>query len=363
MSLAPASTTAPTTRDAVRPALTRMVERLGVDADQTSQFWKVWEMLTRESLDYVEPRAGERFSGICRDGTPWQFCAVLDGKGLPSIRYLTEVGRPFSPLPERTALARRRVGELLPLIGASQHAEQVAAVASLVPDDAAHIAGLWIGFAMSPGLPPKLRVYANNGWGDVQSRWLRLVNTLGCVGATGFASRLQSVLGLLVPAFSPVGFAVTVPAASPTCKLYLRPLAPAWPVVRRLAQELLSDGAEPFLKATEEGLGRRLEDLPAKSLLVSLSGKANGDALDLKLDFCGHCLFARADERVPELDRLAAAFGLSARSARQAMRDAACSEVAFIGVGSTAAGERRINVYLTAPSRHRVATPRESMVA
>lgn len=353
------------TRAAVLPALVRMVARAGFTGDQRARFWSVFELLTRESLDFDPSHAERRFSGICRDGTPWQFCATLSTSPALGVRYLTEIGSPSASLGVRTALAVERIVDALEAIGAGGNREIVQMLAGLTPPDDDHIAGFWVGFAMDSKASPRLRVYANNGWGDPTARWLRLIDALRALNAGGFGAHLQRLLPLLQDGFSPAGLAVTLPSSPALCKLYLRPIASPWAGARAIAREILGSGADGFVAGIEDGFEQRLETLPDRSFLLSVAGPAVGGPIDVKFDVCGHCVFEDDDRPERVFRRLARSFGLD-RSAYDMMARDLCGPVekvphqmvAFVGVGGTAAGKHRLNVNLTAPAS---VTPRYAL--
>lgn len=345
------------TQAAVRPILERMAARAGIIGEEAHRFWRVFDLLTRESLEFNSADAGRRFSGICRDGTPWQFCVTMGAKSVPAVRFLTEVGSPATPLTLRTELTVARIAEVLEVAGMPDRLAATQVLAGLSPADDDHIAGLWVGFAMDGTARPRLRLYANNGWGDPNARWLRLIAALRQLNAGGFGASLQPLLALLVPAFSPAGFAITMPTSPPLCKLYLRPLGSPWSAVRAVAHAVLGPGSSAFIAAIEDGLERPLETLPERAVILSTAGSAAGGPIDVKLDFCGHCLFEEDGGPARAVERLGRSLGLDT-----APYHAMCEDlggfgtliphelVAFVGVGANAAAENRMNVYLTPPA-------------
>lgn len=333
-----------------------MVTRAGIVGDDARRFWTIFDLLTRESLDHVRSESAPRFSGICRDGTPWQFCAVMGSSSVP-VRFLTEVGSPTSPLRERTALTLSRLTDVFDLIGAPGGRTTADVIAGLCPPDDHHVAGLWVALATGAAVRPRVRLYANNGWGEMTERWLRVIRALRQLHAGCFGASLQPLLPLIQPVFSPAGLAVTFPATPLLCKLYLRPVAPPWSVVRALARSLLEARAGPFIAGIEDGLGQPLETLPARALVVSMAGLAAGGPVDLKLDFCGHCLFDGDSRAARAVERLGCAFGLDPAPYRAMATDLGGTSgqvpekaVAFVGIGGNASGADRINVYLTPPA-------------
>jgi hypothetical protein len=331
-----------------------MVRRAGIAGDEAARFWQIFDLLTRESLNFDPSGSANRFSGICRDGTPWQFCAVIGPASVP-IRFLTEVGCPDSPLRRRTALTLTRVARIFDLIGACGGEKIAEVLASLTPQDDRHIAGLWVGVAAGAAVQPRLRLYANNGWGDTTERWLRLIGALRLLNAGQFGASLQPLLPLLVPAFSPVGFAVTIPAHPLLCKLYLRPIGIAWSAIRKLARTTLATGGDGLIAAVQHGLARPLEAFPDHAAVVSVAGPACGGPLDLKLDLCGHCMFGDDAEATATIERWGLSLGLDVSPYRALIDDVGESVarpgslVAFVGIGRNSTGADRINVYLAPP--------------
>lgn len=372
MGLAAPSPPVRSARDLILPAVERMVARAGIVGDDARRFWRIFDLLTRESLDHVRSESGRRFSGICRDGTPWQFCAVMGSHSVP-VRFLTEAGSPSSPLRERTALTLSRLTDVFDLIGAPGGRKTADVLAGLCPQDDDHLAGLWVGLATGATIGPRVRIYANNGWGDMTERWLRLIRALRELHAGRFAASLQPLLPLILPVFSPAGFAVTVPATSLLCKLYLRPIASPWSAIRALARSLLAARAGVFIAGIEDALGQPLETLPERAAVVSMAGPAAEGPLDLKLDLCGHCLFDDDTRAVRVIERLGYAFGLDPSPYRAMLEDLGETAtrvpkemVAFVGIGGNATGADRLNVYLTPPApeqqpaRRAVPSPRRA---
>src|SRR5262245_4523254 len=117
---------------AVRPALDRMLQRAGITGDRAVRVLSIVDTLSRESLTFI-PASGARFSGICRNGAPWQFCCTLGRSGSAQVRFLTEVGAPHAPLQERTALAVARIKDILGWLGAESAGGVVDVLARLAP--------------------------------------------------------------------------------------------------------------------------------------------------------------------------------------------------------------------------------------
>jgi len=244
----------------------------------------------------------------------------------------------------------------LDVLGIPNQDNAARVLAAICPPDDDHIAGLWVGFALDSSCRPRLRLYANNGWGDATERWLRLIAALRQLEAGRFGAALQPLLPLLVPVFSPAGLAVTLGSQTPLCKLYLRPFAPPWTAVRAVATSVLGAASSKFITAIETGLEASLEALPERSLVLSTAGGAQGGPLDLKLDFCGHCLFEEDSKPERLIERLGRSLRLSTSPYEAIRHDLGQpglrlphAMLAFIGIGADTFDAHRINVYITPP--------------
>lgn len=342
----------PTLRDVVAPGLAALIAQLQLSPTAEDTAWRVFELLTRESLS-IPASTPAGFSGICNDGTPWQFCVRL-GSADPVVRYLTEVGAPQMTLEQRLALTRRRLQAVARANGWPSTAQrEIDAVLAVAPGSDEGRAGAWVAVALDSAGRLQLRLYANNGWGSELERWQRLTAALWELRADRFRARLQALAALLVPTFSPVGLALTLPRVGTMLKLYLRPIAPPSAAVSKLLKREHSDGGVELLNRIEYGLNRSLSSLPPQALLLSLGMAADGAALDLKLDFCGHCLFADEPAARQATVTLGETLGLEAKGHHAALallepsgRAGAGVVHAFIGVGYRIREGTRLEVYV-----------------
>ena len=341
-------------RNLISPPLARMLARGRFSSKSKTTFWNVFGHLTHDSLALPHRHEGKRFSGICRDGSPWQFCAVIGPVNPAPVRFLTEVGRWGDTLPERTALAASRIPQAIHAAGHSTSTSDMGYLVRAIPDDNDHFAGLWIGVATGASAPARFRVYANIGWGGAEDRWLRLIRLLGDFDAQKFASRMFASLAPLLDAFVPAGFAVTMPSDPQHIKLYFRPFASPWAAVRQLAEAVCSQEFTVFLGQIEKSFGQSFEQLKWRSLVLSLSGPVDGGSWDIKLDFCCHCLFETGLQAIETVERLAAACNFNPSPCHAMLDDMGTSPemlspdaVAFIGIGANRKGTDRINVYFS----------------
>ena len=178
------------------------------------------------------------------------------------------------------------------------------------------------------------------------------------LNAGGFAAGLLPFLGLLVPSFSPAGFAIT-PGSPPRCKLYLRPLISPLGPIRGLAHSILGQVSTTLIAAIEDGFEQSLESLPHRALILSTSGFSTGGPLDFKLDLCGHCLFKEDGGARRAIERLGHSLSIDTLPYRAMCEDIGAfgmqmphKMIAFVGVGANTAAEFRMSVYLTPPSIH-----------
>lgn len=344
----------PPLRVPIAGAVQRMLLRAEFPQLRRDAFWTVFDLLTEESLAASPAPGRRRFSGICRDGSPWQFCAVLGGENPAPVRFLTEVGSWGDTLAQRNALGVVQIPLALQAAGHTGCGPEIGRLAAAVPNDAEHFAGLWIGVAAGPGMAPRFRAYANIGWGTAEARWLRLIGLLGDFGTQGLAGKVNEALPQLLDSFQPAGFALTLPSQPAHVKIYFRPFAPPWVSLAGVMKLICEGAADEFAAGLEAAFGLRLSQLPWRSLVMSLSGPADGARWDIKLDFCGHCLFRTGVEAMTAVERLAAAFGFSSRPCQEMIEDMGVpvadlspDAVAFIGVGANQNGADRINVYFS----------------
>ena len=340
------------TRDLVVPTLERLLRHSKITGEDERSFWELFQLLTSESLNFRSDGTQSPFSGICNDGTPWQYCCQL-GAQRSSLRYLTEIGRPGTTLRDRIALSRERIAAAFQMLQFPPAALQRAgALYGLLPDREELRAGLWVAVAYVDSGRCRVRVYANNGWGDELERWLRLVRCLEALGGIGYAASIRPLLPLLTEAFSPAGFAVTFPEEPPVCKLYLRPIRNSWSECRKILHFTAAKRGVEFIARVEEGLGCELESVPNRALILSLATSLSGGPFDTKIDLCGHCLFASDIEAEKTVSRMANRFGLNQGPYRTLLDaigfsgwQSAPQLHSFLGVGMASDGTVRVNIY------------------
>lgn len=332
---------------AIRIALERLLVQSGVDTEEPL---RLFSLLTRESLRLPTPPTGSPFSGICNDGTPWQYCVTL-GSQSGGVRYLTEVGVPGTSLDDRNQLTLERLQTVYELLSyGPQAVERTAALRRLLPADPTRYpslnAGLWIAVAHQ-GSRTMLRLYVNNGWSTELERWRRLAGLLLELHASSFTRRLRDLSQILVPAFSPSGVAISL-GSSDTIKLYLRPKRAPWPAVEKLLDAL---EAPELLSQIEEGLGLELAEVPPKALVLSLGMGKDDSRPDVKLDLCCHCIGGEVVDTTVRIRNLAGRLGFDFSPYIKALQALSTlpTAPAFIGTGTHALSGTRINVYI-APS-------------
>jgi hypothetical protein len=341
--------------DVVAPALARLMDDADLVGSNRRLFETIFRLLTKESLQL--PAAGPlpRFSGICNDGTPFQFCITLS-PDRPGVRYLTEVGQPGMDLTARVTVTRRRLETVCEVLGCGSRLPSFDPLARLLPNgDLESIGGLWVGAGADPaGI--RLRLYANCGFGTEFERWRRVARCLTELDAEPFRALLRPMAPTLVPNFTPSGFALTIPGEPRTLKLYLRPRGIEWDAVSRVLARVGGDEAGAMLAAIERALWHPIEALPPHALILSLAHSDGSGSLDAKLDLCGHCLFTAGADAATTVVRLARRLELDpgpyARARKHIEIDAKelePSEHAFVGVGYHPDRGYRLNVYLRPP--------------
>jgi len=347
-----------TVRDSVVPVLEQMLPHMGLEPDRAGKFWSLFELLTRESLTYPIAPPRPQFSGICADGTPWQFCLSLGAAVSGGVRYLTEIGLPGSPLSTRTRLTRLRLAEVFCLLDLPEDARNAAAALfALLPESTEELdnlnGGIWVAVACGTDGEPKIRLYANNEWGDESSRWRRLVEVIRTLNGFGFGRFLRSHVSELASTFSPVGLAVTL-GRELILKLYLRPKCVPWRACSTLSGCPAFGIGTDLVALLEKCLRRRL-DVPIRALVLSLGATASGENPDFKLDFCGYHLFRSESEARETIERLACETRIDLQPYYQTLGvlDKGAPGgyqhfESFFGVGGGRRG-LRLNIYLRPP--------------
>jgi malonyl CoA-acyl carrier protein transacylase len=342
--------------DVIRPALSRLVQELALDEPGT--FWQLFELLTRESLTLPIAGNGPPFSGICADGTPWQFCVSLRTAGTGGLRYLTEIGLPGTPMSARVSLSRRRLDDVMDLLDLPPESNNIVdGLFALLPQEPDRLNSLrgaiWVGVRAANG-KLDFRVYANNEWGTEFARWQRLTTTLGKLGGAGFGRLLRDHIADLTQYFSPVGLASSL-ELKPVLKLYLRSKTNPWEACARLSRSPSFHLPPDLLTVVEHVVGRPLATAPNRLLVLSIAASIDGKQPDLKFDL--NCQYLSHASHPPEkaIEELARASGIDLAPYWHMLNIVQGSTVGgpvpihdFIGIGGGING-LRLNVYLRPP--------------
>ena len=281
-------------------------------------------------------------STLNNDGSPLQVCVTA----LESRRVVRLIIDPCSGV-DASARFSGLAGALtrvLPAVGASSLRPAVDQVLeAMLPqsrDDSALDAGLcWLAAGLGGAA-----VYVNTNWGRAQDRWDDASQWLRSVlPRDDIARRVLDALrrhSVLVS----VGLEGRTPRdARPKCY---------WRLIRPISIGAM--GHPMFESAVFAEFFHLLgadERLPLSGLVWSTGfSVTDGAARDVKVDVCGHCLTRSPDAWSHIVERCcyenhAAALPLADGLARRR------GEVAFLGLGvTTGGGERRVNVYLKAPT-------------
>ena len=205
----------------------------------------MFNTLTYECLSYPITERLPQCSWICGDFTPIQFSVSLsrtrhEGS---TLRYVTEISKPFMLLPSRVALGRKRIPILLELVNATCLQQRINDVldlllpsSRLLPDHPRF--GFWVGVQHKASLPPALKIYCNLLW-QLGDPWSMFYDTLRLLDQTNLKSafmNIQKSLGTYCQPSS-VGLECTDDGFSKV-KLYLRGYQLSWTNIHNFTKKL-----------------------------------------------------------------------------------------------------------------------------
>jgi hypothetical protein len=292
-------------------------------------------------LDDGETRYDRPFaSRLNNDGSPLQVCLTARS-GRRAVHLVLDPGSDAFDAQEHhargvCALERAAARQL----SATARDGVLRLIAETLPLDvravpALSVGTLWLGMPLLGG---GLAVYVNGAWGEEHEQWERIDGWLEAAGVSRRA-RAPSLRALRGRArVASIGMDIA-PDGACRLKVYFR-LRVAAPL-GTLGDPLWTHDA--LVRFLTLGVGER--PISAQGLVFCLAFEhAAAHPVDVKVDICGHCLAPRAD--VDEvLRRTANAPGVQVPQLRP-WRGRPDVEVAFIGMGASADGTIRCNVYL-----------------
>jgi hypothetical protein len=294
----------------------------------------------------LQPRPGGAVprSRLNNDGTPLQICVVAGPDGT-TVRLIGDPGAQAGSAPERLALMRQALVALLDANGVALTAQILAGI--LPPTAETRIDArqgvLWLGASL-PGTGRA--VYAKASWDGAAEDWRRCRALAQAL--LPHPAGAEATIEALGDSTYPVSVGLEwggVGANAGRFKLYWRLRRPV--PLAELGAPLIGDPVIAAFLRTVIG-DRRV----ARTGLVFSTGfsLATGDLTDTKADVCAHCLPRPAAEWLPLIEQVATQHGLASPDIAAPLGGGR-AELAFLGLGLTAARDKRLNVYLKAPER------------
>lgn len=292
-------------------------------------------------------------SRLNNDGTPLQVCLTAKNAG-SEVRLLADPGAHARSSRERVALARAALESVLGPVATLREVCWRVLETVLPPaverSPVARNGVLWLAAPLSA---PGLGLYVKAHWGEEPAAdWDRCAAVVGDVLPS--PGQGQETIAALRAIARPVSLALEgADPARARLKLYWRLTEPA--ALSSLGIDLLGDSSiVDFLRCVLSGRDR----VAATGLVFSASFLLrSGEISDAKVDVCGHCV-DRASAEWLGIVRTLVASHAPAQPELERVLEAGRAEVAFIGLGLDGLGQRRLNVYLKAPSRQRAALGR-----
>jgi hypothetical protein len=270
-----------------------LVPRFGLQS-MHPQIRQVYELICGESLAFPLGRRPLRYSRINHDGTPFQFSVTL-GSRLHWLQFLSEAGTPGLSGAERIRVSRACIAAVARSVKADGALSAVAdlldtmapeAGADLLADPAG---AFWIGAGFGSAGPPRIKVYINAKWGAERDRWARLEHFASHWDLLDPWQRLERELATDL---KPLGTALTLGEGKPPSgRIYLSTYGRRAAYYEGLARSIGGDGfGQVFRRYARHMLGQDYP-YPTQTAVCSF-GLGAGPALDLKVEWCAHCLFA-----------------------------------------------------------------------
>ncbi len=280
--------------DLIAGQLQVLIPKFGL-ANTSVQLYRAYELICRAPLDGHSAGLTTRSSTLNHDGTPIQFSLAL-GRQAPPLQFLSEAINPTLSCIETGELLEATMRKLAALLQLDGDLDSVAAVIrratavnayELDPDRGGTC---WIGASFTPGGKSGIKIYINGKNGAENERWSKLDDFAASFGAF---EKHQEVRRLLAGKMTPLGMAVSLSQnEAPNSRIYFTGYGNSVLYYRDLLRHFGGERyADTFRKYTETILE---EDrvYPTHSVVFSAGfGPGPEWPTDIKIEFCGHCLF------------------------------------------------------------------------
>jgi hypothetical protein len=274
--------------------LQALISRFGLTQVST-QLDRAYELICRASLDVHPVELATRSSRLNHDGTPIQFALTLGHQAVP-LQFLSETGDPALSHTKTGEPLEKTVRALAALLQLHGDLDSIAALIRRATSvnareiDPDRGGACWIGASFAAGGKCGLKIYINGKNGAENEQWARLENFAAFFGAL---EKHQEVRRLLAGKMTPLGMAVSLSQEeNPNGRIYLSGYGNSILYYEDLLRHF---GGEPYVDAFRQYTEVMLEEdcaYPTQSVVFSAGfDSAPGSPTDVKIEFCGHCLF------------------------------------------------------------------------
>lgn len=338
-----------------------------------AQAESVLRELTRGALDRPAASPFDGLSYINASGLPFQWSLSL-GPGKRSIRFLCEAGTPGTSPSRRLALSLQCLADACKVLRIPKPTWLTEVIVpNVLPRELPSYwrSAIWLGCCLrADGYG--LKTYFNLNRGTPLDRWRCMGRLLAALGWTTALERLCAMSGQVSKGSKPTGVAADIEADGTLArlKIYFHSSSPSaeWLYRWHCALELEHLGSS--VRAFLDAFPCSNDSYPASGLIVTLKLEKSGDA-SLATDVAATKWIRTDKEIVDRAQRIA--IGLTGASGREipgflkaidAWPPSAIEPGVhrFVGLGVTADGTCRLNLYVEPPmpsARGRMANSRE----
>lgn len=313
----------------------------------------------RDSLRSWRAKPDPNFSDINGNGVPVQFSVSLGTKGR-ALRFLGEVAGAGMAMPRRLALSSIRLQELVQILGLRSAIETVNQLfRELLPEDPTCVLqwrmGMWFAIGAAPGPAIALRVYLNQRWDTVVSRYQRFGRLLASLGRHNDLNAWCNIAPIVSAAAIPFGVSFDiVPGGLGRLKVYLASQGATRLYWERLLTSLGLCHQFALLERLSEICRLDLDNVPNGVISPSLEFTDEANRVGLKLDFSCNQIGA-SDRQIDQyIMTYARECGINADEYREvltivapgSLRSDRIASIQYCGIGFRDLNSHRLNVYL-----------------
>lgn len=274
--------------------LRALAARFGIGA-AWAQMHRAYDLICKESLGLCPADSASRKSSLNGVGAPIQFALTL-GEQAPPLQFLSEADDPkLDPLDAWESMAckvrnlsalLRQKGDIDSLIRLLERISAANAY-ELAPDGGGTF---WMGAGLTREGDCGLKVYVNGKQGTETEQWRRMGEFAAYFGAAELHEELWKMLG---GRMAPLGMGVALSQSrNPAGRLYFNGYGNCVSYYEDLLRHFGSaQHVKAFRQYTEVMLAAE-RSYPTQSVVFSAGFESGRNAApDIKVEFCGHCLF------------------------------------------------------------------------